>query len=133
MKNSAQKNRMNASALSAFDRRVVALAKKNGLQLERVRYRYGFDAWRISYDNALERDFIAAAFARLRGMDIEETRRVSPANYEWFGHFDIMDPEARAEFTAISDAENAALENWWTRYHAADDQTQGLMRCGAIA
>lgn len=133
MKTNTQKNRVNASELSAFDKKVISLAKKNGLQLQRVRYRYGFNVWRIYYENALDRDFIAAVFSRLRGADINESRRVSPANYDLFGHFDIMDFEARAEFTAIFDAENAALENWWMRYHEADEKTRELMRCGAIA
>ncbi len=41
--------------------------------------------------------------------------------------------ESRAEFTAIFDAENAALDDWWMRYHEADEKTRELMRCGAIA
>ncbi len=127
MKTNTQKNRANASELSAFDKKVISLAKKNGLQLQRVRYRYGFNVWRIYYENALDRDFIAAVFSRLRGVDINESRCVSPANYDLFGHFDIMDFEARAEFTAIFDAENAALENWWMRYHAADEKTRETM------
>ena len=91
MKTNTQKNRVNASELSAFDKKVISLAKKNGLQLQRVRYRYGFNVWRISYENELDRDFIAAVFSRLRGVDINESRCVSPANYDLFGHFDIMD------------------------------------------
>ena len=43
MKTNTQKNRVNASELSAFDKKVISLAKKNGLQLQRVRYRYGFN------------------------------------------------------------------------------------------
>lgn len=133
MKNNAQKNRANAPELSAFDRKVISTAKMNGLRPLRLRNRCGFNVWRISYGDALTRDFIAAVFSRLRGADINESRRVSPANYDVFGHFDIMDFEARAEFTAIFDAENAALENWWMRYHEADEKTRELMRGGAIA
>ena len=70
MKTNTQKTRVNASELSVFDKKVISLAKKNGLQLQRVRYRYGFNVWRIYYENALDRDFIAAVFSRLRGADI---------------------------------------------------------------
>ncbi len=109
MKTNTQKNRVNASELSAFDKKVISLAKKNGLQLQRVRYRYGFNVWRISYGDALTRDFIAAAFGLLRGANISESRRVSHYIGDCSGYFDITAAEARLQFTALFDAAPIAI------------------------
>lgn len=109
MNTNTQKNRANAVELSAFDKKVISTAKMNGLRPLRLRCRYGFNVWRISYGDALTRDFIAAAFGLLRGANISESRRVSHYIGDCSGYFDITAAEARLQFTALFDAAPIAI------------------------
>ena len=109
MKNNAQKNRANAVEISAFDRLVISTAKMNGLRPLRLRNRCGFNVWRISYGDALTRDFIAAAFGLLRDASISESRRVSHYVGDCSGYFDITAAEARLQFAALFDAAPIAI------------------------
>ena len=43
-----------------------------------------------------------------------------------------MDAADKAELDRICNEERARVEDWWQRYHVADDETRRLMACGAI-
>ena len=44
-----------------------------------------------------------------------------------------MDAADHAELVRLMNEEAARLEDWWQRYHVADEETRRLMACGAIA
>ena len=49
------------------------------------------------------------------------------------GRVYAMDSGEQEELERQSTAEMAAVEDWWQRYHAADEETRRLMACGALA
>lgn len=45
----------------------------------------------------------------------------------------VMDSVAIAPYESAEDKKIERANNWWIRYHNADEETRRLMSCGAIA
>lgn len=49
------------------------------------------------------------------------------------GYVYLMDAADKAELDRLSKEEQARVEDWWQRYHVADEETKRLMACGKLA
>lgn len=53
--------------------------------------------------------------------------------HEFNGHIFVMPVKERDEWMTLCKQDQERLDDWWRRYHAADEETRRLMACGAIA
>ena len=66
-----------------------------------------------------------ARLRRCRSLHVDGNR------YAWGAH--VMFTEDRAAWGQAEAVYMAGIEEWWQRYHNADENTRRLMACGAIA
>ncbi len=113
-----------------FDQRIALVAKKHGLKPRWQQLKYGLKRAVFDCDSYEEMYAVETIFGRMKGIVCEHWS-CSEGIFE--GRVYAMDSGEQEELERQSTAEMAAVEDWWQRYHAADEETRRLMACGALA
>lgn len=104
-------------------------AKQNHVEVQWQQLRFGYKRARISCHSWAEYTAVEAALRRNKSLHVEK--------WVWFdGEFEsylyVMPLEDYTQLKAKSKVERDKLEDWWRRYHNADEEIRRLMACGAI-
>lgn len=75
-------------------------------------------------------EYIRNVFKRVKNVRVDNWKCFDGDYFE--GCVYVMDEEEYARYKAECDAERARHDDWWKRYHYADDETKRLMACGEI-
>lgn len=113
-----------------FNERMILIAKKYSLALKWQQLKYGFSRAVID----------CGSYEEMYAVEKLLTSKANAACDRWScnlgGVFEgvvyAMDAADKAELDRICNEERARVEDWWQRYHVADDETRRLMACGAI-
>lgn len=114
-----------------FDERIALKAKQYGLIPKWQQLKYGFKRAVFDCDSFDEMHAIEKIVQRMG--DVHCDRWYCAAGGVFEGCVYAMDAADYAELSRLMDEESARLEDWWQRYHVADEETRRLMACGAIA
>ena len=55
----------------------------------------------------------------------------SPIHF--IGYIKVMPAKERDQWMTLCRQDSDRIDDWWRRYHAADEETRRLMACGAIS
>lgn len=114
-----------------FDERIALRMQRFGLTARWQQLKYGFKRAVIDCGSYEE---MYAVEKVLKGMDGVFIHRWHCSEGGYFeGHVYAMDAADNAELERLSAEASARIEDWWQRYHVADEETRRLMACGAIA
>lgn len=110
--------------------KVALKCKKYGFSYMKQDCKFGYERLLIEFDS----------IADLYGM-VNELRKIKGASVRWdcrsyggfYGWITVMDEDKREDLDAKLKEEADRLEDWWQRYHVADEETRRLMACGAIS
>lgn len=91
--------------------------------------RFGYEYVAVSCNNRFEREVVLDVVRGIKGAMIET---FFPGVHDSIGVVKVHDGKAYSETRKQIDAEMKAVENWWQRYHNADDETKKLMACGKV-
>ena len=113
-----------------FDERVVLMAKKYGLNVKWQQLKYGFKRAAFTCGSYEEMYAIESLFTRMKDVVCEQW---CCSLGEFDGRVYVMDAADHEELENQCAAERMRVEDWWERYHDADEETRRLMACGVIA
>ena len=114
-----------------FDERIALRAKRFGLTVKWQQLKFGFK--RAVFDCGSYEEMYAIEKI-VDGMPDTHCHRWHCSDGGYFeGRVYAMDAADNAELERLLAEESAHIEDWWQRYHVADDETRRLMACGAIA
>lgn len=92
---------------------------------------FGYQWIELSARSLVEFDTLLHRAKKLRGVKIVRTWTCFAGGvYE--GYIWLMTTEDADAYHTKMEERNAYLEDWWTRYHNADEETRRLMACGKI-
>lgn len=91
--------------------------------------RFGYEFIEVSCSNRFEREAVEKA-SHIKGVF---TEAFFPGIHDSIGVVKIHDAKRYSECRKKIDAEMERIEDWWQRYHSADEETQKLMACGKIS
>lgn len=114
-----------------FEERMALTAKKNGFELIWQPLKFGFQRAVFNCDSFGEMTGIERILGNMTGVAIDRWLCTDGGVFE--GVVYAMDANEKEELDRKLTEEWNRLEDWWQRYHVADDETRRLMACGAIA
>lgn len=112
-----------------FEEKMALFAKKNGLTFTWQNLKYGYKWARFVCETP---DEMSAILKLLWDSGSVWVDRLACYEGEFEGYVYAMDRKDRAGFERQQEAERSQLEDWWMRYHIADQETRRLMACGDI-
>lgn len=115
----------------AFEERMALTAKKNGFELIWQPLKFGFRRAAFNCDSHGEMNGIERILRSMTDVAIDKWLCTAGGVFE--GVVYAMDANEKAELDRKLTEERNRLEDWWQRYHVADEETRRLMACGAIA
>ena len=115
---------------TSFQTRLAAAAARRGLSFSWQPLKYGYQRAVFSCDSFEAFVRIRSLMERMKDASVETWKCDDGNVFE--GYVYVMDAAERRTLQAISDAEAAKRNEWWQRYHAADDSTRRLMASGKI-
>ena len=110
--------------------RVYTAIRKIGMQ-DRVKIipcKYGYECIEVACENRLEREAVVDA-VKIKGAMIET---FFPGIHDSIGVVRVHDAARYSECRKKIAEDLARVEDWWKRYHEADDATKKLMACGKV-
>lgn len=113
-----------------FELKMTALAKKNGLPLVWQDMTFGHRRACISCGSRDEFRFALALARKLKGVWTDCWFCSDGGVFESYVY--VMDADKHRRFQDEVKREQDRVEDWWQRYHVADEDTRRLMACGAI-
>lgn len=113
------------------DERIVMRAKKYGLKVLWQQLKFGFKRAAFDCDSYEEMYAIEGILEGIPNVHCHHWSCSAGGVVE--GRVYAMDSADHAELERLMNEESARIEDWWQRYHAADEETRRLMACGAIA
>ena len=112
--------------------RASKLCRQNGfLPPEEVKMKYDFPGVRIEARSEREYWSIIVSVQKKRRLMVAHRWRCSDGGV-FEGSIILMDPDDYFMQAEMQRKETARLEDWWQRYHNADEETRSLMACGMI-
>lgn len=115
----------------AFDERIALMSKRHGLSVMWQQLKFGFKRAAFDCNSYEEMYAVENILERMDGVFVHRWHCADGGFFE--GRVYAMDAADHAELERLFNEESARIENWWQRYHAADEETRRLMACGAIA
>lgn len=113
-----------------FEERIALIAKRNGLCLKWQPLKFGFKRAVIECDSFEEFGAAKAIAGKIKDATIDSWLCAAGGVFE--GYVYVMNSGNKEKLDEMLSAENRRIEDWWQRYHAADEETRRLMACGAI-
>lgn len=113
-----------------FDERLALLAKKHNLQYGWQLLKYGFQRARIEVNSRSEM-YAVGKMAENMG-DAKVSYWYCTAGGVFDGVVYVMEESDYNELQQAMNAEQIRVNDWWIRYHEADENTRRLMACGKI-
>lgn len=120
-------------AKPSFEARIESVCRKKGIHLPKVeQLEWGFTRLIIDVGSWEEYDLAKYYMSKVKDAVIIRTWCNGDGGY-FEGAVWLMEESKYAEYKRLDDVRTAYLEDWWQRYHEADEETRRLMACGAIA
>lgn len=117
----------------SFEARIESVCRRKGIHLPKVeQLEWGFTRLRIDVDSWTELELAKHYMGNVKGAVIVRSWWNGDGGY-FEGAVWLMDESEHAEYQRKTDERTAYLDDWWRRWHDADDETRRLMNCGAIA
>lgn len=114
-----------------FEERMALVAKKNGFELKWQPLRFGFKRARIRCGSFEEMSAIEYILSTMSGIAVDRWFCSDGGAFE--GAVYVMVADEKAKLDKQLAEEWNRVEDWWQRYHTADEETRRLMACGTIA
>lgn len=114
----------------AFDERIALMSKRHGLSVVWQQLKFGFKRAAFDCDSYEEMYAVENILERMDGVFVHRWHCADGGFFE--GRVYAMDAADHAELERLSSEESTRIEDWWQRYHVADEETRRLMACGAI-
>ena len=109
----------------SFQSRILLCCKKYNLTPKWITTCYGYTAVKFECDSLAEAKAVESIFHYRKGLwCILHTASWTVT---------VMDEKEHNELVEKQAEEMAKVNDWWERYHVADEETRKLMACGAIA
>ena len=116
-----------------LEARVTMICNRNNLPAPVTEaLEYGYSRVRVDARSWGEFEAVKAKLHKMKSVKVVRTWHNGDGGY-FEGAVWVQDVSEYEAYTARMAARNAYLEDWWQRYHVADDATRRLMACGAIA
>lgn len=112
------------------DERIALTAKRHGLIVMWQQLKFGFKRAAFDCGSYEEMYAVEKIFGGMNGVSVHSWHCSDGGFFE--GRVYAMDAADHAELERLSAEESARIEDWWQRYHVADEETRRLMACGAI-
>ena len=112
-----------------FESKMVLFAKKHGLKLGWQDIKYGYRRARFICESREEMTAILNLLWHTGGIWADFWCCLEG---EFEGYVYAMDQDDRKGFEREQKKEQKRIEDWWIRYHFADEETRRLMACGEI-
>ena len=112
------------------EKKVAMICRKYGLAYRMQPLKFGYERAEIEFDNYALQEGVREKLHRIRGVSVD-----SAAHFrgQFRGRLTVMDKQDAEELAEKLRKEQARIEDWWQRYHVADEETRRRMACGAIA
>ena len=110
--------------------KVALLCKKYGMSYRLRPLRFGFERIEIECDSYAILDGLRSELRKIKGAAVDSACHFMG---QFSGRITVLDADDEEELDALLKEERDRIEEWWQRYHAADEETRRLMACGAIA
>ena len=104
-------------------------ARENNVEVQWQQLKFGYKRAKIPCCSWEEYKELERTLKRIKSLSVEHWVNFQG---EFEAYLYIMPLEDYSQLKGKVKAENDKLENWWQRYHAANDETRRLMACGAI-
>ena len=104
-------------------------AKQNHVEVQWQPLRFGYKRAKIPCHSWAEYTAVEAALRRNKSLHVDDWVCFDG---EFEAYLYVMPLEDYTQLKAKSKVEQDKQEDWWQRYHAANDETRRLMACGAI-
>ena len=114
-----------------FDERIALKTKRYGLTPRWQQLKYGFKRAVFDCDSFEEMYAVEKIVQSIEDAHCDRWYCAEGGVFE--GSVYAMDAADHAELKRLMNEGSARLEDWWQRYHVADEETRRLMACGAIA
>ena len=118
-------------AKTRLEQTVTRFAEKNGLSVEWQDLRFGFRRAVITTDDYIRHYALLDHLGRYSSLHAHSSCHIGLGTFE--GVITIMGAKEKVKLDNLLAEEKARNEDWWQRYHKADDEIRRLMACGAIA
>lgn len=115
----------------SFEGRLELMAKRNGLTMKWQSLRFGLKRAMFECSSFGELNAVEQILEGMKGVEVD--RWICAAGGVFEGVVYAMEASAKEELDKELLAEKNRLEDWWQRYHVADEETRRLMACGALA
>lgn len=115
--------------MTEFERKIQRFSKSRQRSHTWRTLRFGYRQAVYTFDDYDSFSETWNATHRLKGVSVGKSCHFQG---EFDGTIFIMDSQDAAELNRKLREEQEKCENWWKRYHAADETTKAQMRCGAI-
>ena len=116
----------------SFNQRVISMCERNLLpQPQEEPLEFGYSRMRIDATNWAEFDKALSCAKRLRKSSVVRQWQCNAGGY-YEGSIWVMSADEALEYKGKMKAKMAAIDDWWNRYHEADEPTRKAMACGAI-
>lgn len=113
-----------------FEGYIRKFARDNNVEYEWQMLKFGYKRAVISCESWSEYEFILYTLMRRKGIHVHSWRCSDGGVFE--GRVYVMTEEDYDGWKAAEKEEQRRLDDWWQRLANADEETQRLMRCGAI-
>lgn len=110
--------------------KVALKCKKYGFSYMKQDCKFGYERLLIEFDSIADLYGMVNELRKIKGASVRWDRRSYGGFYGWIT---VMDEDKREDLDAKLKEEADRLEDWWQRYHVADEETRRLMACGAIS
>ena len=115
------------------ENRLFLMCRRNGFNSPvEERLEFGYRRFRIDTRSYEETSAVRYLLSRSRDFSIVRVWKCSGGGF-FEGCVYVMETKDYTEYTSKMDEKMAQIEDWWQRYHVADEETRRLMACGAIA
>lgn len=110
--------------------KVAMICKKYGIGYRLRPLKFGFERMEIDCESYAILTGLGDEIKGIRGVSVESNAHFDG---EFTGVLCVMDASANTKLRALLKEEQDRVEDWWQRYHVADEDTRRLMACGAIS
>ena len=104
-------------------------ARENNVEVQWQQLKFGYKRAKISCYSWEEYKELEGTLKRIKSLSVEHWVCFDG---EFEAYLYVMPLEDYTQLKAKSKVEQDKLEDWWQRYHAANDETRRLMACGEI-